>query len=294
LATDLTVEIEDTSRVYDVYVPATHWADEEASAVVVLLHGQRSSREDLEGRSIAVSPYSEWQNVADANNLLLMIPQGVDGTNGHAGWNDCRADVVGNPTTDDVAFITTALDEMAETYLVDTERVFAVGTSNGGHMAIRLAQEAPDRLAGIGVIAAGMPANITCVDSDVPMSAAFMWGTEDPIAPYEGGAMVSDRGEILSADASIQYWVERNGTSTEPSVTAFPDIDSGDDSTVDRFVYEGGTGDSRVALFRVTGAGHAEPSINHQYRRLFERVAGGQNHDIEMALEMWAVLAGDS
>lgn len=286
LVTDLTVSIEGAERLYDVYAPATHWDQSAPSPVLVLLHAQRSSRSDLEGGSGKIAPYREWQAVADANGLLLLIPQGLEGSNGHTGWNDCRTDAVGNPGSDDVSFIAAALDEMSETYQVDTGQIFAVGTSNGGHMAIRLAQESPRFFAGIGVIAAGMPANSGCIDSGRSVSVAFMLGTDDPLAPYVGGAMAGNRGDILSADASIQFWVDRNQTVTAPVVTAFADIDDGDNSTVDRFLYEAGDGETRVALYRITGGGHTEPSIDHQYRRLFQRVVGEQNHDIEMANEL--------
>jgi polyhydroxybutyrate depolymerase len=287
LTTDLEVSVAGERRVYDVYAAADHWDQSGLSPVVVLLHGHRSSRSDLEGGGSRVAPYGEWQAVAEANNLLLLVPQGAEGSNGHAGWNDCRSDVVGNPDSDDVSFIHAALEQMSETHRVDTDRVFAVGTSNGGHMAIRLAQELPEVFAGIGVIAAGMPTNSKCLSSQQPVSAVFMWGTDDPIAPFSGGAMAGDRGDILSADRSIQYWIDRNRTATTPSVTAFPDLDPGDDSTVERHFYEGHGGSSHVALYRVAGGGHTEPSIDHRYRRLFQRLLGQQNHDIEMAVEVW-------
>lgn len=287
LLTDFEVRTDDGTRVYDLYVPATNWDDSSSAPVVVLLHGQRSSRSDIEGGARRAAPYRQWQAIADANQLLLLIPQGSEGPNGHAGWNDCRADAAGNPEVDDVAFVTAALAATVEDYAGDADRVFAVGTSNGGHMAIRLAMEQPEAFSGIGVVAAGMPSNSTCPDSDAPVSSLFMWGTEDPLAPYDGGAMAGDRGEIMSAESSIRYWVERNGTSSTPTATAFADIDAQDASIVERLVYEDGTDDTRVALYRVDGGGHTEPSIAEQYRRLFLRVVGEQNHDIEMAVEVW-------
>lgn len=287
LIQDLASTIDGVDRVYDVYVPSGHWDAESTATLVVLLHGQRSSKDDLQGQSRAVSPYEQWQPVADANNILLLIPQGEKGSNGQRGWNDCRSDASGNPETDDVAFITAAVDHVGSSYRVDTDQLFAVGTSNGGHMSIRLAQEAAERFAGVAVIAAGMPINSRCTSSDLPVSALFMWGTADPIAPHNGGAMASNRGQILSADDSIAYWVERNGVDAAPVVTSFPDLDTGDDSTVERLLYEGGTDGAQVALYRVTGGGHTEPSIAAQYRRLFLRLVGNQNHDIEMADEVW-------
>ena len=286
LLTDFGVEVDGESRIYDIYLPDGDW-DDPPRALVILLHGNRSSKEDLNGTSFATSPYSLWQPLADSENFALLIPQGSDGPEGDTGWNDCRADASGNPTTNDVAFLVAAAHEVAEDRNIDLENVFAVGTSNGGHMAQRLADEAPSLVRGIGVIAAGVTANSACASSNEPVAALFMWGTADPIAPFAGGQMASDRGEILSADASIARWVERNGLAGTPTETNFPDLEDGDDSTVVRASYRT-ENRAPVDLYRVVGGGHTEPSISEQYRRLFERVVGRQNHDIEMAEEVWA------
>jgi polyhydroxybutyrate depolymerase len=44
-------------------------------------------------------------------------------------------------------------------------RVFVFGYSGGGHMAFRLAQEAPGRIAAIAVVAASIPAPDNAVAS---------------------------------------------------------------------------------------------------------------------------------
>lgn len=292
LITDQTIDIDGVTRVYDLHVPAAQDGHPDQLPVVVLLHANRSSRDDITGRSRTTSPYARWLDLADIEGAILLIPQGVEGPEGHTGWNDCRRDGVGNPTTNDVSFILSAIDEVAEDHDVDHDRVFATGTSNGGHMAIRLAEEAPERFAGIAVIAAGMPANSQCTSADQPMSVLFMVGTEDPIAPFEGGEMASDRGAILSAADSTSYWLDRNGVPNTPSVTAFADLEPDDGSTVERFDYPEGRDGTRVRIYRLNGGGHAEPSVAAQYRRIFERVVGRQNHDIEMAPEVWSFFNG--
>lgn len=281
---DLIIDVAGTRRVFDVYLPTGHDAGSPAP-LVVLLHGQRVSRADMEGTSRAASPYAQWQLVADEHGIVLLIPEGAKGSNGHAGWNDCRLDVTGNPQTDDVAFLTASIDHVDTMHPIDQQRIYVVGTSNGGHMAMRLADEAPNRLAGIGVVAAGVPAASSCPASAEPMAAVFMWGTADPIAPYRGGAMAGDRGQILSAEQSIARWTERNGARQTPEVTAFEDIDADDGSTVERLLYQG-DGPS-VAFYRVNGGGHTEPSIAARYTRVFQLAVGNQNHDIEMATQIW-------
>lgn len=77
LLVDRQVVVDGEDRIFDLYIPATvdHGS---VPAVVILLHGQRSSRADLEGESRRTSPFAEWRSVADANGLLLVVPQGLD------------------------------------------------------------------------------------------------------------------------------------------------------------------------------------------------------------------------
>ena len=52
---------------------------------------------------------------------------------------------------DDVAFLTLLVADVAKAYAVDPNRVYAAGHSNGGIMALRLACEASDVFAAVGV-----------------------------------------------------------------------------------------------------------------------------------------------
>jgi poly(3-hydroxybutyrate) depolymerase len=48
------------------------------------------------------------------------------------------------------------LDELGATYPIDSDRVFAVGASNGAIMAYRLACELPDRITGVAAVGGAM------------------------------------------------------------------------------------------------------------------------------------------
>jgi len=52
---------------------------------------------------------------------------------------------------------------------IDKKRVYVFGYSNGGHMAFRLAMEAPDEIAAVAAVAASLP---TPDDSSCPLQAA--------------------------------------------------------------------------------------------------------------------------
>lgn len=92
---------------------------------------------------------------------------------------------------------------------------------------------------------------------------------------------------VKSTDESIRYWVERNQTDSQPIVEILEDIDPNDGSTVEKFIYDNGANNSQVVLYKVIGGGHTEPSLIEKYSQLYLNVVGGQNHDIEMAAEVW-------
>jgi len=114
-----------------------------------------------------------------------------------------------------------------------------------------------------------------------------MNGTVDPINPFEGGEMKGDRGEVRSAEETIDYWVNRNQTDTTPMVTDFPDTDTSDNSTIKKHLYGNGTSNTEVAFYEVVGGGHTEPSIAERYSNAFKIIVKEQNGDIEMADEVW-------
>lgn len=290
LIKDNKIIINNTERDYDLFVPESY----NNSPVVILLHGNGGSSEDITGESGNPAPYKKWLEIASDNNLILLIPNGIESTNGNQGWNDCRDDASGNPNLDDTSFIEDVLTELQNTYSIDNNKIYVNGTSNGGHMAIRLAQEIPEKITAIAVIVASMPENSACLDSDTPISALFMNGTDDPILPFEGGEIASNRGSVLSTDASINYWVERNETNTTPIVTMLTDIDSSDDSMVEKSLYQNGNNSTEVVLYKINNGGHTEPSMEERYSEIFKIIVGEQNGDIEMVNEVWSFFENKS
>jgi polyhydroxybutyrate depolymerase len=268
-------------RNYHLYVPDNH----RNAPVVFLFHGNGGSSDDLLGLSGVKAPYKVWMEIARNEQLVLVVPNGTLGSQNSRGWNDCRTDAPRTPQVDDVQLIVDLLDFLAERYAVNEARVFAVGTSNGGHFAIRLAKEIPGRITAFAAVLAANAVNSACAEEPTPVSALFMNGTSDTIMPYEGGN--SGNGEVFSTDISVAYWVHRNGTYATPVVTEIPDINASDGSTVTRFLYPGGTGGAEVALVKVQQGGHTEPSIAERYSAVWLSIVGPQNGDLEMANEIW-------
>ncbi len=289
------IAVSGVERSYHLYVPQ----QPENAAVVLLFHGNKSDHDEIIGIDRSVlnrdlnAPYKLWLDLAAQENIILVIPNGTEGSSGDNGWNDCRSDAQGNPDSNDVLFSSTLIDFVLATYNANASRVFAIGTSNGGHMAMRLAEEIPEKLRAFAAIVASRPVNSQCTPAMMPISALIMNGTEDPINPTEGGLVgltgpdEGNRGRVLSAQETIAYWVARNQTDTVPTTTDFPDLDPDDNSRIRKHLYSNGANATEVAYYEVIGGGHTEPSMAERYSNLFKLVVKEQNGDIEMANEVW-------
>jgi len=284
---DNTLVVHGVARTYDYYVPTG--SDSSAKPLVILFHGGGSSPEDLTGESGTKAPYKVWMEVAEAEKFIVVYPEGTENPLSGLGWNDCRADATTNPAVDDVGFVAALIDDLSASFNIDASRVYASGTSNGGHMSLRLALQLSDRVAAVAPVAAAMPA-VPCHGPERPVSVLFMNGTADPLLPYGGGPVAPDvggRGTVLSAQASVALWVDFLKTDANPAEVRFPDLDSGDDSTARSLTYSNGIEGTQVVLYEIAGGGHLEPSIQEQYSGVVELLLGRQNHDIEMARRIW-------
>jgi len=284
-----TLRIDGQDREFSVYVPESAASGERP--VVIYLHGHGDNMRHILGKGLISSASSIWMKVAEEEDFLVVYPLGLKGKGwrGKTGWNDCRSDAQGNPESDDVEFIRQLIDHSVRSYGGDRRRVYVTGMSNGGHMAMRAAMELSSEIAAVAPVVSLMPRASDCSPPTQPVPILMMHGTADPIAPFEGGAMAGGRGEVLSAQATLDTWVRWNGLEDVPERhQALPDLCPTDDSTIFARIRETQSGGNAVIGYEMRGAGHTEPSKEAKLNRLLKRVQGPQNQDIEMATHLWS------
>ncbi|HJW12579.1 MAG TPA: PHB depolymerase family esterase, partial [Albitalea sp.] len=216
------------TRHYLLAVPDT--ATSPKRALVILLHGHGGSAAQLLGRERSAAPMSLWLRIADREGVLVAAPDGAVGRDGRRGWNDCRGDAANNPQVDDVGFVTDIIHREVAQHGADPSRVFVMGMSNGGMMALRLAIELGSTLAGFASVSASMAAHSACPVLNVPVSALIIAGTHDPLVPYAGGDVrlrsSHPRGAVIGVETAIATWRDTIGLPVEPaSVTSLPHRD---------------------------------------------------------------------
>jgi polyhydroxybutyrate depolymerase len=261
--------------------------------LVLVFHGGSGSADQTLGLGRGVAPLAVWLEIGRREGLIVAAPEGLRGSNGNQGWNDCRADATNSPTADDVAFTVALIDELVMTANADPDRVYAVGMSNGAMFSLRLAIESGQHFAGFGIISGAMPAQTECVDNANPKPIVLISGTADPLVPFAGGPVVdatSGRGTVRSNADTVELIVTRSGGSirSKPNAKRLANRDRNDGSTVLLQTYRGSF--APVHAITVTGGGHVEPSITQRIGRTYERIVGKQNHDFESAELVWQLL----
>ena len=272
------------TRSFLVYIPKRL---RDPASVVLVLHGAYGSAERM--RSDTAWAFEE---LADRDGVAIVYPQGFAGQ-----WNDCRATgsyAAKQRNLDDVGFLRAVVarldgDPALGGRRIATDAVFAAGLSNGGHMALRLALEAPDFVAGVAAIAASLPAaaNLGCRLSGQPVPVMLINGDADPISPYEGGDVWSlgpfnRRGAVQPTEATAAYFVTLAGYAEPPFEHRYPDADPADGSVASRRVWSAADR-PEVDLITIHGGGHTIPHP----RKVMPRIFGRTSHDVPAAEEIW-------
>ena len=196
------------SRPVRMYLPAGHRRGRRYPLLLVL-HGYGSDAAETLAKI-------DFRQLVDRERTLLMAPNGTMDRNRRRFWNaapECCDYFDKRPK--DAAYLAGLLDEALKTGLVDRNRVYVVGHSNGGHMAYRMACERADLLAAIVSQAGADFGSVDCVVSRA-VSVLHIHGDHDGIVPYypsrreRPGRLVNYPG----AAGSVSRWRARNRCSS--------------------------------------------------------------------------------
>lgn len=120
----------------------------------------------------------------------------------------------------DTAYIANLITTLTSDYSTDPARVFVVGYSNGGAMALRLSCALPDRIHAIAMVGMTQPRDVTCPTAE-PLPALFIHGALDPIVPIEGRPANKRTDELFSLERSLALWATRNRCAGTTSTQTF-------------------------------------------------------------------------
>jgi polyhydroxybutyrate depolymerase len=209
-----TLSHEGRTREYLVYVPPS-WRKGASLPIVLALHGGGGDADYM-----ANNKMYGLIGKAQSAGFIAVFPNGISphASGMLATWNagTCCGGAR-DQNVDDVGFLKTVSARVVAEAGADASRVFAIGMSNGGLMAYRLACDAPEFLRGIMSVA-GTDNTKTCTPSK-PLPILHIHAKNDDHVLYNGGAGASPFGkravtDFVSVPATIDKWVQLNRANT--------------------------------------------------------------------------------
>ncbi len=245
--------------------------------LVIVFHGGGQTAAKARG-------YTRFDEGALREKYVAVYPQGL-GNN----WNDGRqsAGLLGRPAAraDDVEFTAQIIIQLTSEHVVDPARVFLVGASNGGMMAMYAGCRLEKLVAGIAPVVANQPTDWRCGASRLP--ALFIHGTQDEYMPYAGGQVAAkqsrvDLGRVLSVDSTITLYKEMNSCQGVKDSKRL-DVFKGDKTIA--VVTEYDCGEAPLKHILIEGGGHTWPGA--RVGVVAEFVLGPTSRELNATAEIW-------
>ncbi len=172
------------------YDPGLSWP------VIVVYHGLGGNIGDMLDGDSNLRPF------ADARGALLVVPQGAD-FGGSPGWDAVNAP----PRNRDIQLFDDLLTCVGEQYVVDPNRVYATGMSNGGLMTGALMAQRSEVLAAAAPMSGGVITDWSTEAANLP--TLITWGGVDDEA-YEQDFNALNLELIAEAEARGGFYVACN------------------------------------------------------------------------------------
>ena len=231
-----------------IYLPADY-SESNSYPLVILLHAygmDTSQAESIWGFTESVSEY----------NFIYAVPSGTLDQDGSYFWNSNSACCnFYNSSVDDVSYLYQYIRRLKDSYNINANRIYVVGDSNGGFMALELAYRFPG-LISASVSSAGASHFESRSDLDSGVHILQVQGTDDTSILFEGGSI---GGRLYpGAEATARQWAIYNNCSLPGLASEPKDLDStllGQETNV--IVYSSGciSGGS-VELWAIQKGGH--------------------------------------
>ena len=211
--------------------------------LVVVLHGYTSN-------AAAIRYYSDWDEIASSEGIVVVYPQGTQDFFGNTHWNAN----IGYSNTDDHGFLVALVQHLQQQYGLSPDCTYSCGMSNGGYMSYSLACEHPEVFAAVGSVTGSMSAaDFGCIPNEV-VPIIHLHGTNDNIVTYQGGVGAAGWGSD-GVQEIIAHWTGLMGTTTLEQTT-LPNQEAFDFTSVDLLRYAGSPTGQEFHHYRVNGGGH--------------------------------------
>ena len=189
-------------RTYYLRIPSQYSADTSVP-LLLALHSRTMNAKTI---------FADSQILSSAETLNFIVA-GLNGSihEDASSWNAGNCCTIATTYEEnDLLLASTVIDFVSSKYTVDNSRIWAMGHSNGGMMAYRLACDLSDKITAIAVVT-GVLVDDTC-NPTKPVSTLHIHGNLDPTIPFHGGGKF----ETPSIFHSVQEMAYKNSCTGSP------------------------------------------------------------------------------
>jgi len=204
-------------------------------------------------------------DIADNNGVVLVYPQGSNLPSGGSHWNAAPANsslrsFVNKSNADDLGFFKELLDEINQDNLIDLNRVYVIGYSNGGMFSHFLACNTENIIAAIGDVAGTMlNETYNSCNPSSPIPILKIHGTSDGVVGYNG----YNEGEFKSVEEVLDFWKSHNRSNNDEvienlgSTSIYSEFNNTSvNVNFEKYTYESDENNSEVVHYKIINGGH--------------------------------------
>lgn len=257
-----TMVFDETIREYIIYVPQG-CDGTESCPLLFSFHGGSGYANDF-------IQTNDMRPIADTANFIAVYPQGAldydavdDGDQASTSW------IHKAPTEhDDIFFIEAIIDTLSTQYLIDLDRVYACGYSEGGIFSYELGCRLNNKIAAFAAVSGSMLSDYyrtdiygweACLPTH-PTAMMLIPGTIDqnPHSNYDGFSYM-DMSLYMSVEEITTFWSNFNSTDLNPIIDNIENSFPNDGSTVERKSWLNGNNCTSIQELKVIGGDHDWP-----------------------------------
>ena len=214
-----------------------------------------------QGRANQFFNMTDLIDIANENGVVLVYPQGAPLDGGPSHWNaaplnSSTPSFVNKSNVNDLEFFFNLLDDVNQNNILDLNRVYAIGYSNGGMFSHFLACNTENIFAAIGDVAGTMLLDTynNCNPSS-PVPVLKIHGTSDNVVSYNGFAQAG----FKTVDDVINFWKTNNKSNEQFILNNFVSSSWANymgPVNFEKYTYESNENDSEVIHYKMLGGGH--------------------------------------
>lgn len=234
---EVSFQYDGLNRSAQVHIPE-NYDSSFALPVVLNFHGYG-------GNATAHAATTGMTATSDSFQFLLVYPQGsLLGNDPH--WNNALPGPDNKSDAEDLGYTSELLRRLDSAFLIDRERIYACGYSNGGMMSYALGCYLNNEIAAVASISGCLGDTTETCELQHPTAALNIHGTNDDVVAYDGGS------EIISAPDAVAFWAAQNNAQSTPTITT----STTSSYDIEHIRYEQGDSSVTSEHIKVLGGGH--------------------------------------